>query len=526
MRPIPPTLLTKGLMTGGQSHGVELNNSRRRWLRTRFGLALLLGWLAFMWPTLVNGGAFFLSDTTAYMRGPDAIANYITGHRSEWSDELLQVESRPSASKGSASGPSASPDRVILAGRSVYYGGLLYLFVSLGGFISMAMFQAAVSVACAALSLMRLMRATDHSASPTFLGFALTMVGLFTSAGWFSGYMLPDIFAGLGGLAVANLIAFRPSLSIWERLFWWMILTVSLTFHSANLLIFGFVSCFFGVVFGVGRQRRIFPVRLLAGALAIGILSEVIFGMATRVATGNAPVRPPFVAARLIDDGPGREYLQENCRRSTLLLCEWRDRLPRHSDEILWGQAPSTSFASGTPAEKRRLAGEELRFIKAVIIDRPFSVLESSVKAILAELGKWSLPEFNYPPDATKTFIEKVPPQALDDLRATLAWTSAMPTRPAVLSIRFFFAVSAVSLALLLRSAVAPSVRIFVYVVGMLFMTNAAISGMLSTPHDRYLMRLTWIVPLAALGLSRPMWSKLQSSWPAGVRFVKGVLSR
>ncbi|MFN2473013.1 MAG: hypothetical protein ABR588_03710 [Sphingomicrobium sp.] len=468
----------------------------------------MLGWLSFLWPTIVNGNVFFLSDTTSYMRGADAVSQYLIGRSSEWSTEPIEAVQNRALHPAVPVRPETDT-RVVLAGRSIYYGALLYLTASLGGFVAMAMLQAALCVACAALTARRLSMAAGYPITPFSLAIVLVALGLLTAIGFFAAYMVPDVFAPLGALAVASLVAFRSALSRAERIFWWLVLVAALSFHSANLLIFGLLCISIGLAFVFSGPVRAFPAAALASAFLIGLASELLFSIGIQATTGSTPVRPPFVAARLIDDGAGRGFLRDRCGHSDLLLCQWRDRLPQGSDTILWSRRPGdASFALATPQEKRRLASEQSRFLWAVVRDRPLAVAGGSFKALVKQSGKWSLSEFNYPAADRDWLEQKVPERAMLMLKATAAWHDEMPVNLTEWSNRIAFAIALfASLGIILAPlrAIPSSVRWFLGILAGAIFCNAFVAGTLSTPHDRYLMRITWVLPLAVLALVRPL---------------------
>ena len=470
-------------------------------LALRFMAALMAGWLVFLWPTLVNGGAFFLADTTAYMRGADALVERVSGRTTSWSDETRKVIVRPTPKVSTAS-PTDAP-RVVLAGRSIYYGIILYCLAAIGGFVAMAVFQAAICVAGATLAALRIGEAVGRPMTPTTLGLVLVLTGLGTSVGFFAGYMVPDLFAALGALALASLIAFRGILARWEKWTWWFILAVSLCVHSANLLIFILVAAIVAVALWLAKRPHQFPLMMIGGALVVALAAEFSFAVGVEGAIGQRPVRPPFVAARLIDDGPGRDYLRERCGGSTFLLCEWRDRIPSGSDTILWSDAPGiASFSSASSAEKRRLAKEEIPFIFAVVVDRPFAVVRGSLKTIGKQAAQWSLSEFNTDPAARAWFKRKIPAQELVQIERTAAWSGTMPVGVATWAIRISFTIAFVfaALAIFGRTVGVPGrVRLFLAILIVAIGCDILVTGLLSTPHDRYLVRITWILPFAML---------------------------
>lgn len=476
-----------------------------------FAAALMAGWLAFLWPTLVNGNAFLLADTSAYMRGADAMISEISGQTTVWSTDRSRFlpSTVPTASPTETSPPNdARPDapRVVLAGRSIYYGLLLFATASLGGFLAMALLQSLLCLGCATLIVVQLGRSTGRPVNPQSLAMVLIATGLATSVGYFSAYMVPDIFAALAALAVATLVAFGHELPRREKIFWWLLLVAALCFHSANLLIFALFAAVAALLFLISGRIRQFPTALLLAALVLGLLSEMVFSTGVRAVTGQAPIRPPFVAARLIDDGPGRAYLRERCAGSTLLLCEWRDRLPHGSDEILWGTNPGMiSFATASPDDKRRLAMEENRFILAVVADRPLDVIQGSLATIAAQAGQWSLGEFNYSAEERAFYKAKLPEPFLAEVGETRAWSERMPVVVPTWSIRIGFAI-AVVIALAAIVGQGPKlptpVRQFIALLLLAILCDIVVTGALSTPHHRYLMRITWILPFAMLGLA------------------------
>ena len=472
----------------------------------RLAAAMMAGWAAFLWPTMVNDGAFLLPDTTAYMRGADAVVETITGRRTGWSDETARIfvhQTSPAAIAGT--NVQGDTSRVVLAGRSIYYGIPLYVCVMLGGFVAVAMLQAALCVGCATMVAVRIGLILGRPTTPALLALVLVATGLLTSIGYFAGYMTPDIFAPLGALALAALLAFRGRMSPRESWLWWSVLVAALCVHSANLLIFLLASGLLGIGFLVAKRRREFPLLLVGGAVLIGLVAEFLFALGVETATDQRPVRPPFVAARLIDDGAGRAYLRERCAGSTFLLCEWRDRIPQGSDVILWSEIPGVaSFASASSADKRRVAREELPFIVAVFLDRPSEVIRGSLKAVGVQAGQWSLSEFNTDASARAFFERKIPPQLRAEIGRTSAWRETMPVQFSTWAIRISFGVALLLAALATigwRVIVPDRIRLFLAVLMVVIGCDILVTGVLSTPHDRYLVRISWILPFAILTL-------------------------
>src|SRR5262245_43028007 len=96
--------------------------------------ALFLLLMASAWPALVNGHPFFFPDTSNYVRCPDFTVVYFLGKKfaTSWTQErTLQGVEHPSRDKIAGSdrnvGLNSPFDKAVLAGRSIYYGALLYV---------------------------------------------------------------------------------------------------------------------------------------------------------------------------------------------------------------------------------------------------------------------------------------------------------------------------------------------------------------------------------------------------------------
>lgn len=500
---------------------------RSKPLQSRLALVLgaLAASLAILWPPIANGFPFIMADTSAYVRSFDAAVFKLTGEATDWTGEFkTRFEGAGDAPAGeprreAAGGISSEQDPITLAGRSIYYGTFLYLADRTFGLWLIAVAQALLTAVCAILTIMNLRSGLSQKLGRFEAAAWVGLVAVVTPVGYFAGYLMPDIFSGLGLLALGNLAFFQHGKG--QRLFWSMTLLAALLSHSATLLLVTLLS----LLVAVCAALNILPVQrrglaLAGAAVLLAFAGEAAFSWGVQRATGEAPVRPPFVAARIIADGPGYRYLVERCPEIGLEYCRLADRPPPlSSDSLLWSHDPAEGgFIVLPPAIARRLAQEQTRLVLGVLAERPLDVLGSSLTAIGHQLSLLQLPEFNYDTAARQGFEEKLPPDLFDRVRASAAFGEGMPVRlvetatpvALLLSLLILFW----RLRELSRSGEARSAAMgFILLLCLGVLLNAIICGALSTPHDRYHMRILWLIPLVAAGALVP-FARLAASIP------------
>lgn len=480
----------------GQAAGVHVP----AWVLTMLLAAALL------WPALLNRQAFLFDDTSAYVRGFDAAFVKATGVTSHWTSDRTQAhvaEARPVASlSAEARQPAAPPDTPrALSGRSIYYGGLIYLSDWIGGFWLLVGAQAAL-FAFAAVRVLRNAGGSAPPSGPIALG-VLGFVALATPAGYFVGLVMPDIFGGLAILAAASLLFRLSNEGAAWRAFWAGLLAAAMLFHSANLiLVVAMLVCAAVIAGGIGVRLDRAGLLAVAAAIGIALAGEAAFSLAVRKATGHAPIRPPFVTARLVADGPGRAYLDRTCPASGFAVCAYRDRLPLGSDPFLW--SPSGVFSAAPPADQDRLSREDARFALAVFRERPADTAIAAITAVGRQLRAAEMAIFNYPPFRIAGFRAKLPADTIVEVARTRAYANTMPVRYLEL---IDLPVAGVSLLFMgwwawRHRRTEPRLAGFALTVAAAVLANAAIVGTLSTPHGRYQNRLIWVLPLLALSLA------------------------
>jgi hypothetical protein len=452
---------------------------------------LLVAAALLLWPALYNHQPFFFPDTTAYVRGADAAVAKLTGVQSVWT---RQTESE--------SADAVVPDKAVLAGRSIYYGALVYLGDRVGGEWLSIVIQAVLLV----LALYGTLTAFDLGRWP-YLLVLVAALAAFTLLPLYVSFLMPDVFTGLTILACAMLLTCDFGKSRALTLAWFTLLAASLTFHTTHALL---ALLMFAVGLVIFLRRRPLVMRrgllVIGTALGVAYLCGAVFTMAVTKLVGEPPLTPPFLMARLIDDGPGYDYLRDTCPASDFLACRFLGRLPLVSDDFLWSRDPATgAFGVSDPGLRRGLSREQYRFALAVLVHEPARLTAVSLRNAAQQTIMLKPYEFDYTPEEKAQFAQKLPVIYFAAMQSTPAYQGHLP-------LVFLDVVSYSSTALgagclvffLIKGRYRQTRRPqqllrLVYWVVFGVMANAAVCGVMSGPHDRYQARVAWLLPALAL---------------------------
>lgn len=483
----------------------------------RRGIALLAPVLAVLllcWPALLNGGAFFFPDTGTYLRSADAIFGELTGASTAWSDRRkLYDQDGAAPAKGAAPEPPATtqparpagePVHPVLLGRSIYYGLAVFPFVALFGSIGAVILQSALAVLTIWLALAAF--GTERTRIPARALVITALLAALTSLPFFVSMLMPDVFAGIAiALAVCAAVG-------WERLRRWerWILAVLMAFcalaHSSHVLILLSLAVVTAVI-GLLTRRKVWAAPILmALAAACGIAGEQAFVYAVKHRLGEPPVRPPFLTARLIDDGPGYRLLTRKCPAIGLEACRFLDRMPRDSDIFLWSYNPREGvFSTESIAIQRELAKQDMRFAIETLRHDPLGVVGSSIGNVARQLVMTDFNNFNHAEAMGGEATWGAPEPIASEIRASRYASATMPvTFSRWANLAAAIAAAGFLLAVLLGRAargVSVQVRAAAGLALAAFFLNASVTGAMSKPHDRYNVRVIWILPLAALAI-------------------------
>jgi|SRR5579862_647651 len=485
-------------------------------------VAYLFLLLASTWVALANGQPLFSADTTAYVRGADFAVVYFLGPKfaTTWTQErtLQGVEQRQSPNvRGAIDGDKFSLnspfDKSVMAGRSIYYGALLYLGHILGEFWLVIFAQAAVFLYLSHTLIIKCLRLS-------FVSFvcvtAITSVA--TPLSFFICFLMPDVFAGFLIMSVAILIAFFNSLSYRDRVILSFIILYSALTHTSHLLLLIFtISAFAIISLLAGRNAK--PHRPVRNSLAVllalslmGIFGEVAFSYGVRHTIGTDPIRPPFLMARMIADGPGYNFLQQHCAEKPYTVCKFIDRLPVTDGDFLWSASPTNGvFRVADLPTRMALSSEQTSFAIDVFRSDPVRVIATATMDFFRQLFKIDLSPFLLSQASLKGFAASIPTSYFDTMmRSRIAMRDGLLGNLSALYVWTYLTSPFVLLLFWVLSSwpkFQNQIRFWprerapiLAIVALGIVGNAAICGILSAPASRYQTRISWI-PLFIFGL-------------------------
>jgi hypothetical protein len=188
----------------------------------------------------------------------------------------------------------------------------------------------------------------------------------------------------------------------------------------------------------------------------------------------------------------------------------------------LWNRDTKTGvFSTVSPTEQRQIASQESRFARDVLTAYPTEVLLGLGRNIFEQGLQWNLDDFNLSPNDRNELSAKLPANVKYVQNLSLAFRGRMPVHSIELLNDLLAVLSLFIVAWLLiaRASMDSATRLFIVVILLGFFADIVVCGALSTPHGRYLMRVAWLLPLAAFLCA----SRQRMEWPFARESSDGI---
>ncbi|CUH64307.1 hypothetical protein TG4357_01202 [Thalassovita gelatinovora] len=472
----------------------------------RSGLLWFLAYILMLWPLLAFHGPIVFPDTVPYLKGAATGLQMALGIETTLVEaSMMPVAANPDATTGEiAEDPSG--DGSVSSARSPWFGGFLLIGVVLADGAGPVLIQAALVLGVIGLTCRNVLGRSDFGPVIAAGLALLTPLALYTD------YLMPDLAAGVAILALANLMLFDDRMGRGQWAFWAVMLTGTLLFHVSHVLVAAVLLVLSALVawrcFGRLPRRGIATV---LAAIAICVAGQAGFSAMVKNHYGAAPMRPPFLTARLVADGPGFEYLTENCATEAFAICAYLDRMPGdelragrgtwYSNVLLWSDDPQQGvYETASPEMRARLSGEQMRFTLAVLRADPVAVIGHGLSNAVRQFFRWRVDEIGdlYPGGFIAAPL--IDPAPLLSIGPGLAFEPARLSP--VYQVSTGLALLACALLLVLiarypRDAQGGLGLMIVILLGLVL--NAGVTGTLSGVDDRYQTRVVWLLGLVVV---------------------------
>lgn len=503
--------------------------------RLRPAILIALFALLLALPSVVNGKPFLFYDSTHYYDVGKAIADKVEGVLMPGAGAEVEASAPADSEK---SGPPITRDRgdgalaAISGGRSPIYSLLTYLLSVVFSTYGIVALQ---SLICAFV-IHRLLKVFAPGASTLSQTALVAILAILTPLGFHAGFVMPDIFAGVF-VVTALILIFDKTLRLPEQIGLTALLAFAATMHTTIVAI-GLVMITLVLVarYVLSLRSSVNPqaAPAMAAALVLCVGFGAVYKTGVETITGNEIRNAPYLAGRVIADGPGKRYLEENCDEKPFAVCRFSGVDYVDHNDFLWGGFGATrNWSSASPQTKAAVQDEEKDFVLAVITTYPLAELKATIGNAWLQLTYFGIRETASGAEVMMTYSEfgdnalmaHVPNlegcaegrncEGVNPFRE--AWAVLVHTSLLVMTILLIGLIALNARRVFARGAqIDEGMKTILIASGfviIVLLANAAVCGALSGPHDRYQARIAWIAALM-LGAGILHWKNMQAHEP------------
>ncbi len=393
--------------------------------------------------------------------------------------------------------------------RPIFYGYLIFLTRTVSFSTSLWPIVILQAAMVSYLIYLAIKRHLDSDA--LFYIFCTAFLAIGSSAPWFVGQIMPDIFTGILGLSLFVVFFRWRSLNPINRILVFMLVAVSVLTHLSHypIAIMTLVAVYLYQRFFTALHIDAKPF-LCVAVIIVGC--SFLSRMVNKHFTGYSSVSSvghAFIMGRLAEDGIIYRLLRDHCAEENYALCGEIDRLSNVSvSGYLWGDHKIIKKIGGWEGSREaswRMIFDSLKYYPG---DHLRSAFNATWRQFFSFWTGQELTPFRAQrgKPAVETYLPWETPQFLGarqingQLRSTLHPLAYRHRQIIILSLLILAGVTIYTRwspwELKRNLILAPYTLIFLLV-------NAAAMGIFSGVFDRYQSRVIWLAPLAALASIR-----------------------
>ncbi|MBX2904612.1 MAG: hypothetical protein KF744_01150 [Taibaiella sp.] len=184
-----------------------------------------------------------------------------------------------------------------------------------------------------------------------YMALSATLVA-FTCVAWVCDYLMPDVFAATLLLGILLFIADEHA-TVTSRITYVLVIFLSVIVHNSHFLILLLFALSIGG-WALLRKRR----EVLAKAGVLVLLSGAGWTLMCSVNAANgygfvySRGTHVFMVTKFAETGILSRYLDENCEKKNLRICQYKNDIPDFSWDFLWGEQSALYKAGGWDSTK------------------------------------------------------------------------------------------------------------------------------------------------------------------------------
>lgn len=458
--------------------------------------------IAFLWPAILNGGAFPFPDTVSYVKGgafavdeieallndPASIFNALFENHVSTDAVMSEADAADSA--------NSNKNKNIVGMRSPTYS--LYAYITNVPFENGILIVAGQAAMVAFVMTIFLRALAPTLSALTFVAI-VAMLALLTTAPWYGSFAMPDVLGAAAVLTMALFLFYPERLSLFEKSAAAAISAFAVTAHPSNVLLVAAIAGLGGLErlirdYRAGERFALKPYCWIAAPLTVGLAAMLIISLLGFGEASVTPKRFPFALARSISDGPGLWHLEKHCDTYKYTVCEVFDEIPQGVGEFLWEETGLRYRA--TPEQLDRIRKEEMTIVMRAAREYPMVQIRKAAFNTYRQIVRVGLPGIRFGNRIERTDngdwrVRLADPkngkfiQPLESVQAVIIYLS--------LGLLAYFVWQR-------RKLGKEELRVIILIGGAL-LANAVICGVLSGPANRYQGRLIWLLPMLAAAL-------------------------
>lgn len=426
-------------------------------------LLIAAGGLMLAWPAIYNGYPLLWFDSCRYLLAP-------------WHDYVAEM-------------------------RSPFYG------LAIAPLVALATEWAIVAAQCAIVAAMifLVLRTTLGRMRAWSYLLLLGLLALLTGVSWHSSLIMADVFAGVLPLGIFLLAFVRDRLAWWERALVFAVACLASLVHYSHLLLVAAIAISASIVLLLERRpsRQVaFSAACCLAVVAITIGAHMGLQWRWQNKLQISPNGSLFLLARLVEDGPAKDYLSKECPAANFLLCKFVNDMPMPAARFLWWDNGPVKNLGGPQA----ISAEAGIIVSGALRQEPLRFVWMSLGHTLRQLVLFRMDEVRDFSTRSKGWWN-----CAADTKVYLPgeYTGLVQSRQSNAGLGmdtlFFLQVLTVvvtGVLLVVLVCTNPQLRAerrfreLAWLILVTLLANAAICGALSEPDARYQSRVIWLLPL------------------------------